>query len=219
MRGIMTAVAVLAAVALAPAAEAAEREVALELGSFGAPDEDFDLFSHGDALPTRGLRVGWPVHERVAVIAGWHHGARGLRVYPLGDEYDYEYDDDYSADNNAFVAAFYGDQFTLGAKADWALVRWLLPYATVQAVGYRGLVRLDDDLQHDDNPNQVQRSAFAPGAMATAGLDVRVPFGETFAAATYLELGYGYVLPLDFADLGEIDMRGFVLRWGVGARF
>jgi hypothetical protein len=191
------------------AALAADREISLELGTTGhAAEDNWFLFSGQDTLPGFGARLGWPVHERVAVIAGWQHGARGTTVSP-GDDGAGE-----------FAAAYYADAWSAGAKADWGICRWFRPYATVQAVGQRATVRLDDDTGEDDNPNQIQRSDFAVGGLAAGGLDFRVPFAQDrFAVASYLELGYQLLTPSDFDELGSLQNRGLAFRWGLGFRF
>ena len=212
--------AALALLALPTAAGAADHELSFELGTPASYDDNFQLFQDdGDFLGTRGLRLGVAVHERVAVIAGWHRGASGTRI-EYGETYyeDDEYEEYY--EQTGMVAALYADEFTLGAKADLPVAVWFRPFATLQGMGLRGLVRIDDDTSSDDNPNQIQRTAFAPGGMATGGLDFRVPFMDgKLAAATSFELGYAYAPPLDFDELGTLKMRGLVFRWGLGARF
>lgn len=199
----------LAALLAAPgAALAAQNEVSLELGSFASPDPDWELFSESGHLPTQGLRLGWALHDRIALVGGWHRGARGMT---LGDE---------AGSQSDFVAAFCAHTLGVGAKADWPLASWFAPYATAQATGLLGTVRLDDDPEDDDNLNQLSHTAFAPGAMATAGLEFRLPLREdALAAATSFELGYAWFAPLSYDALGSLAFRGLVLRWGLGARF
>jgi len=198
----------LLALLLPVAAHGADDEVSLELGSIGTPDADWALFSDTERLPTQGLRLGWAVHDRVALVAGWHRGAQGMTV---GGE---------TTGQSDFVATFGAHLFSLGAKADVALTPWFAPYATAQAIGLIGTVRLDDDPEDDENPNQIAESAFAPGAMGTAGVEFRIPFHDgAFAAATSLEMGYAWLAPLAYDTLGDLQFRGFAVRWGVGARF
>lgn len=150
------------------------------------------------------------MHERVAVVAGWQHGARGATVYPDAEE----------DSSGSFAAAYYADAWSAGAKADWGLCRWFRPYATLQAVGQRAMLRLDDDPNEDDNPNQLERAAFSMGGLAAGGLDFRVPFAQDrYAVASYLELGYQILSPSDFAELGSLKNRGLAFRWGMGFRF
>lgn len=200
----------LSALLLAPAsALAADREVSFEVGANGLTAEDnWFLFSEQDSLTTLGVRVGHPVMDRLAVIAGWHHGAHGTHVSLQG------------TDEAPLAAACYADAFTLGAKADWDVAAWFRPYAAVQAVGQRTLVRLDDDIEVDDNPNQIQRAAFSPGGVAVGGVDLRVPFAQgRMAVASHLELGYQLLTPADLDELGSLETRGLVFRWGLGMRF
>ena len=198
-----------AALLLLPAsALAADREVSFEVGANGLTAEDnWFLFSEQDSLTTLGVRLGYPVMDRLAVVAGWHHGAHGTHV-ALG------------TDEDSLAAAYYADSFSLGAKADWDVAAWFRPYATLQALGQRTLVRLDDDTGVDDNPNQIERAAFSPGAAALGGLDFRVPFAQgRMAVASYMELGYQLLTPAELDELGSLQTRGLVFRWGLGMRF
>ena len=200
--------ALLALLALPGAAFAADREVSLELGTLAAPDANWELFSETPRLPTQGVRIGWPVHDRVAIVAAWHRGARGTT---LGGE---------STGQSDFIAAFSAHSVALGAKADYPLAPWFAPFATAQAIGLVGTVRLDDDPDDDENLNQLSHTAFAPGALATAGIELRIPLADgDFAAATALDMGYAWLAPLSYDTLGDLAFHGFILRWGVGARF
>lgn len=206
-----------ALLALPTTALAADRELSFEVGTLGqAAEDNWYLFSESDMLPTVGLRVGYPVMDRLAVVAGWHHGASGTHVQ-LGDEaYYYE---EYEG-SSTLAAAYYADDFTLGVKADWDVATWFRPYATVAFASQLTRVRLDDDTSVDDNPNQIEKSAFSPGALGAAGLDFRVPFAQgRMAVASYLELGYQVLSPADMEELGTLQTRGMVFRWGVGMRF
>ena len=191
---------------------AADHEVSLEMGSLHANDTSWDMFSDTPSFNTYGLRVGYAFHDRIAAIAGYHHGANGMTVEAMDSGWE-------SGDPPTFASAFYGDEYSLGIKADLPLSINLRPFATVQALGVRGLIRLDDDAEHDDNLNQIQQGAFAPGGMATGGIDLRIPIAQAkYCVASSLEFGYGKVLDLDFGDLGKLPMGGFVFRWGVGVR-
>jgi len=200
--------ALLAALALPGTALGATREVRLELGSIAAPDPDWNLFSDADRLSTQGLGVGWTFHDHLALVAGWRRGAHGMTV---GGE---------STGQSDFTAAFAAHTLTFGAKADWELAPWFAPFASARAAGLLGRVRLDDDSEDDENLNQLSHTALAPGALATAGVEFRLPFHDAeLAATTSLEMGYAWFAPLHLDPLGDLAFRGFTLTWGVGARF
>ncbi len=194
--------------ALPGEAQAADHELSLELGTAANHQQNWYMFNaESQQLPTWGLRAGVAVHDRLAVIGGWHHGKKGMRMA--------------AGNGSVFASVFYGDSFTLGLKVDVPVAVWFRPYATAQGQGFRGMVRLDDDLYEDDNPNQIEQADFSFGGIGALGTDFRVPFKDgAWALASYLELGYGYAAPLDFGDLGELDgLHGVVFRWGVGVRF
>ncbi len=218
MKRFIHSIAACAALALPSAAIAADHEISLELGTIGhGPDDNWFLVNdYNDYLGVYGVRLGYAVHDRVAIIGGWHHGRSGARV-EMGDEGAY-YDEEGMYAN--LGVAYYADTFSLGAKADWPLAVWFHPYATVQALGIRSLVRLDDAPRDDDNLNQIQRSAFSPGGAAAGGLEFRVPMNHNeWALATHAELGYHIGTRASFDELGSLGNRGLVFRWGLGARF
>ena len=67
-------------------ASAATHEVSFELGSFGSNDDNFELFSDYESqVKSLGLRGGYAVTERLAVVASWHHDAVGGEVEDLLD--------------------------------------------------------------------------------------------------------------------------------------
>jgi len=223
MKHLIHSITALALLAIPTTAIAADHEISLELGTTGhGPDDNWFLFNDNrDDLSSYGVRLGFAVHDRVAVIGGYHHGANGTRIEMdgydgSGDEY---YDGGYS-EGPAMAAAYYNDTFALGAKADLPVATWFRPYATVQGLGILSKVRLDDDTSTDDNPNQLQYSAFSPGAAATAGLDFRIPIKQgAWALASYLELGYHIGTKANFDELGTLSNRGMIFRWGLGTRF
>ncbi len=218
MKRIIHSIAALAALALPSTALAADHEISLELGTTGhGPDDNWFLFDDdNDQLESYGLRLGFAVHERVSVIGGWHHGSSGTRV-ELGDE-GATYDEEGMYAN--LGVAYYADTFSLGAKADWGLTTWFHPYATLQALGIRSVVRVDDAPRDDENLNQLQRSAFSPGGAAAGGVEFRIPMNHNeWALATHAELGYHLATRAGFDELGSLGNRGLVFRWGLGARF
>jgi hypothetical protein len=211
-------------------------EVSLELGSFGAYDPNFDLFSESDAVGTYGARVGYGITKSLTILGSWHHGSDGVSVDYNGysDEEDSFEDDIY--DEELFRTAFISDQFMLGPKLAWRIRPWIAPYATLQGVGILGRARIDDDFDHDDNPNQIRYTGFAPGGYVAGGVDIKpLKIGKDgLRLATHLELGYGITSDMTFkqeggtdaelgsgavAEVGTVNFRGFTMRWGVGVRF
>jgi hypothetical protein len=223
MNRLIHSITALALLAIPSTAIAADHEISLELGTTGhAPDDNWFLFNdYSDTLSSYGVRAGYAVHPRVAIIGGWHHGAHGSRIEMDGYEGDNDeyYYDEYEG-GQAMAAAYYADTFSLGAKADLPIATWFRPYATLQGLGIMSKVRLDDDTTTDDNPNQLQRSAMSFGGAATGGLDFRVPFNQgAWALSSHVELGYHLGTAANFEELGSLSNRGLLFRWGLGARF
>lgn len=202
-------------------------ELSLELGTFGAPDPAWENLSDGDAVGSRGIRAGYGLTPSLTLIGSWHHSADGAEIEGPGSEEEYD---------TLFRTAFLSDQFAVGPKLQWRWKRWLVPYATVQGVGWLGRARIDDDFDDDANINQYQFTGFAPGAMVTAGLDlIPTRVGRRVRLASHLEAGYGVTSRMTLTqaggsdrantdgekavELGAVGFRGFALRWGVGVRF
>ena len=200
---------VLAALCAALPARAADHELSFEVGSLAARDPAWDTFSGTNAMVTLGLRGGYRVHDRVAVIASYHHTRTGSDLY--GD-----------ASGDLFSrAAFFGNEFSLGAKADLSVKDFMLPYVTLSGVLLYSDVRFDDDPDDNDNAGQVKETALAGGARGMGGLEFRIPRWNPpgITAGAYFELGYTYLSPLSFGDLGDMDLGGFTVRGGIGLRY
>lgn len=214
------------ALTLFSAAMAASNQVSLEAGWLGAPDPNWQTFSPGYSYGTGGVRVGLKVHERVTAVVGWQHGKTGMGLNFEGDT-DYVTDDEGYYDEydygsaSELGAAFSADQITLGAKADWDLLRWLNPYVVVSGVGMRGVVRFDEDPDDDDNIGQRAVAGMSGGVLATAGLDFPIHLGKEsrYAIVPSLEMGYGWIAPMRFEDVGRLQFHGFAGRAGVGLHF
>lgn len=204
--------------ALALPAAAATNELSFEVGWLGTRDPSYDLFADGRTLASVGLRGGYAVHPNVAIIAGWQHASTGATVEVPGVE-NYADDEEYYEYGTTFETALYTDQLSVGSKADVKVFKWLHPYVTAQIVGMRGLARLDDDNNDDENLTQVQRAGLTGGFLGAGGLDFLIKVRGTFAIAPYVELGYGWMAPMAFKDLGTLQFSGFAGRAGVGVRF
>jgi hypothetical protein len=200
--------------ALVTTALAASNEVDLEVGLLGSGDPTFDRVSEGDVLATYGLRVGVKLHQNVAAIAGWQHGQTGSQLSTYGDT-DYD-----GSGTTSLRAAYFGDVFTLGAKGDIRVNEWFYPYVTVQGALERGLVRVDDDASTDENIGQVKQAGVTGGFVAAVGAESPVALGDGgVAIAPYVEVGYGWLAPLQLGDMGSLKLGGVAARVGLGVRF
>lgn len=196
--------------AFAPAF-AASVEIDAEAGWVGSPDPALDVYSSSPLLGTAGLRVGFPVPktERLAIIAGWQRGRTGQSIYvesgPSGGE---------------LRSGLTTDQVTLGLKGDVRLASWLYPYATAQGDLAILTARFDDDPEEDDNPGQIKATGVTGGFALAAGVEFPIPLGQLgVSVAPYSEFGYTWLAPATLGDFGDLALRGFSGRVGVGLRF
>lgn len=208
--------ALLSAPASAGSPDGQDHELSLEVGSLGTPDRNWEYLSPTDGVGTLGIRGGYALSPAVTLVGSYH-----WRRYVT--DFEVESDDD----PQEFEAMFATNQVQAGAKVDVQVQHWLRPYGTLQVMGVGGRLRLDGDLEDDEKGTNYR--SFSPGAAAALGLDL-VPGSPRSPAhfATHLEMGYGYVLPLGFEDadagnqpisLGDLEIRGFYVRWGAGVHF
>lgn len=196
------------------AAEAAGNgsELTFQWGQLGAPDEHWGLFSDRDAVHSLGLRAGYGITPHLGVVASWQHSVDGGTVWAGG--YDYE------GDESSFNLALASNRFSLGPKARFEVFPWLVPYATVQGALLWGSVKLDDDLDDDENLNQIRESGLAPGALGALGLEfVFRRSDRAVRPALGFEAGYGWMAPLTLEPMGELEFHGFYGSGTLGLRF
>jgi hypothetical protein len=188
-------------------AMAADHEASFELGNLHNGDDAYNVFSERAGMPSVGGRVGLALTERLAARAGWHHVAQGADVF-IGEEEAH------------LASAFTAEEVTLGVRADVSLGDFLLPYVAIDGLALLAKARLDDDPSDENSPGQVQERAFAPGALAMGGLEVRIPKENApFTVAFQIEAGYALVGELDLGNLGTMKPGGFAIRSGLGLRF
>ena len=201
---------------LAFTAQAASNELSVELGWFSSSDPSFAYFNDGYTMPAFGLRGGIAVHPNITIIGGYRGGATGGSVTG-GDDDTYYGEESYGGSD--FNTGLWAHQASVGAKADFKLWKWLHPYAAVQGVGSLGMIRLDDQPGDDENLTQVERIGFTGGFNTALGLDFPIKIRDRWAIAPYLEMGYEWLAPMQFEELGSVQFSGFSGAMGVGVRF
>lgn len=185
----------------------AATELSLELGSTHAPDDGYALFSDKNAMGSWGARLGFGLGDRISLLVDWQHSGPGGEVTTSADAADFE-------------AALTVDQLAVGPRFGVRIQDVVMPYATVQAVGMRGRIRLDGDPDSADELDQWKDSALTGGGLAMGGAQVLLGDPEQAVRFSgHLEMGYGYALPLDYGDYGSISFHGFALRGGAGIVF
>ena len=185
----------------------AATELSLELGSTHAPDDGYALFSDKNVMGSWGVRLGFGLDDRISLLVDWQHSGQGGEVTTAADAADFE-------------AALTVDQLAVGPRFGVRIQDVVMPYATVQAVGMRGRVRLDGDPDSADELDQWKDSALTGGGLAMGGAQVLLGDPEQAVRFSgHLEMGYGYALPLDYGDYGSISFHGFALRGGAGIVF
>jgi hypothetical protein len=198
-----------------PRARVQRFEVDLELGGIHEGDVAYDLFSERDVLGDWGVRVGWRPASRLQVRAGWHLARHGADVSVSVPETDA----DFTSSSQDFRAAFVANEATLGLRADVSVQDLFFPYLAVDGMLFAAKVRLDDVLDDPENPSQFESFALTGGGLALAGFELRTPSQGPVSFGWHLEMGYGWLAPAVFPDVGTLQPRGYTVRSGGGVRF
>lgn len=206
----------LCAMLLSSLAVAQAAELSVERAALGAQDPAYDSIDDRDRLSGWGLRAGYPVVPGLSVIGSWSMQRRGAFNYaPSLSAEDGAY-----GDESSVQVALLGHTAGLGVKWNPIENPWFSPYVGAQGLLQVGTLKLDDDLSRDDNVNQVTARAFAPGFAVVGGADVGLGLeGLPVRPMGHVELGYGQLGALDYDDLGELRLRGLIVRAGVGVQF
>lgn len=218
---------------LSAAAEASERgkyshELSFTLGSQKIVDNAFEeLIADGDeAMRPIGFRAGYGLTKRLSIIGGYQTDLHGTELEIYAPE---------AEDRAVLTQQLRLHQAQIGVKAQQPIKAWIAPYATLQLSALRGVMRLDDDLNRDDNLNQLTSRGNALGGVGALGIDLRPLKAGPVRLGTHLEVGYGLHsrMVLEAGDdeaqvldaegerstQGELRARGLVVQWGVGLRF
>jgi hypothetical protein len=189
-------------------AEAGPREVSLERNQLSNRGVAWDVFADEDGLMTSGIGIAQDLDKNLSVVASYHFGQAGSENYIPEDPGSAE----------GFVAAFNAHQFTAGVRGDLGGTGFVQPFVSAKATALLGIVRLDDDLDSDENLTQTQAMAIAPGGVLAVGLSGLIPAGPGHVRLD-TELGYAHSLPMGIGELGSLQFSGFHMRWAAGLRF
>jgi hypothetical protein len=189
-------------------AEAGPREISLERNQLSNMGSSWNVFADEDGLMTSGIGIAQDLDKNLSVVASYHFGQAGSENYIPEDPGSAE----------GFVAAFNAHQFTAGVRGDLGGTGFVQPFVSAKATALLGIVRLDDDLDSDENLTQTQAMAIAPGGVLAVGLSGLIPAGPGHVRLD-TELGYAHSLPMGIGELGSLQFSGFHMRWAAGLRF
>ena len=210
-------------------------EVNLNTAIMGSSDIAFDKLSDRSAMPATGIDLGFRVTDQINLLVGLHTGTVGTTVYSnaghdrsvmMDDEHDYE--ESYYSSEEGFELASTVNQLQVGVRYRFDWTRRLKLTATGQAVFAHANLRMDEDTELEGSEVAVKYTAFAPGALATAGIEWSPVMVGTSRINIGMEAGYGHILSFDFQevdagdepiDVGGLSLNGRFLRWYVGTRF
>ncbi|HCH65124.1 MAG TPA: hypothetical protein DFR83_20135 [Deltaproteobacteria bacterium] len=221
-------IAAFSALSTAEASERGKNAVHLVYGSYASNDAAFEFYSPNPSIGAAGIRGERALRGPVSLVSTYTRRT-------VSSEY---YDDLILADQMpereeaALVAAFTGQQFTVGPKLQLDLGKSAFStYVVGQGLAFVGTSRLDDAPDEDDNLNQLKARSWAPGFIAAGGLEYSPRVGP-IQLSTFVELGYNWTAQMGFeddsvresgtnapADMGDLAFRGFYMQMGLGVRF
>jgi len=150
-----------------------------------------------------GVRMAYDLNAKSSAVLTWHHRrvVDSLELYD-GDELELRRG---------------SDQWDLGLRYD--LVRWwrLEPYVLGQGSLKWSRTRLDDNTL-DDEVIPVRASTLDYGGLAVGGLDV-VLVERAVGLRAGIEFGYGWMTPVEHAELGDVHDKGLLVRGGLRMAF
>lgn len=192
--------------ALAPAADAVELELAAELATVPTRDASLEAFDPSSLTPAAGLRLSLGLHERLDLTLAGHHSRYGAR---------WSFDDAPTA-----RAAYFGTDLALGVRGNLPVGDVFRFTGDAAATLLHGWARFDDDGSDRNSPVQISETGLAPGFRVGAGAEVHV---AEWALPTTLVLfagvGYDGSAPLRLGEVGDVHFRGLTGRAGLGLRF
>ena len=194
-------------------ANAGEREVVLNAGVLNTDDANWSMFGSGSVLPSFGARFAYPIMPHLKVVAGYEYAQNGSTISVYDDTGD-------DGTESEFKTGFFAHQGLVGAKAHWAVSKWVTVYGIAEGDFMLSTVRIDDDPDDDENAGQIERGGATGGVLAAAGLGITVPIRDGSTAWEFhAELGYGYLAPLEIEEVGQLEFSGLSFRAGTGLVF
>ena len=149
-----------------------------------------------------GLRLGVELNPHFTGVMTWHH-RRVVDALELPDD-------------SALQLRTGSDQWDLGVRVEPIRFWRIEPYVLAQGTLLWSRTRLDDDLDDDEVP--IKHSALDFGGLAVGGFDV-VLVDRMVGLKAGVEFGYGWITPIEQADLGDVHQKGFLARGGLRLTF
>jgi len=197
--------------AVASPAKAMDFAVSLESGLVGTNGDNWSMLG-GGGIDTLGLSGSIGIDDHIQAIAGFSIGGKGAKNYLT--------DPNVPGDAEGFVASLMVAQLNAGLRYDLLPESSWIPFASARGEVLLGNMRLDDDLQHKDNINQIEQSALSAGG--SLGLGVAWEGAVSRINSTFrveIEGGFGLATDLSLGELGNLGIGGGRMRGSVGVLF
>ena len=185
--------------------------LSLESGIVGTSGEAWSIVG-GSGIDTLGVGGALGLNDNLQVIASVNLGAKGAKNY-LSDS-------GAPGDTEGFVASLILAQINAGVRYDLLPESNWIPFAAARGEVLLGNMRIDDDLLHEDNMNQIEQSAMSAGG--SLGLGVAWQGNVSRINSTLrveLEGGFGVASALSLGEFGDLSVGGSRMRGSVGVLF
>lgn len=199
--------------------------LAFETGQLQYNDDDWSLVESWQTS-TVGLRFGYSLSQRLEIVSSYQFNEASRYV---GGYYE-DYYDGYYYDQEVLTMVT-ENQLTVGPRINFPVLKWMVPYATTQALFLANRLQMGDSLDSDNATTYFQDTAFGAGLIGALGIEFKTrPISGKFQPTMYFEGGSGISTNLDFSipdigvdgasmPIGDLSYGGGYFRFGIGSRF
>ena len=192
-------------------AEAMDIGLSLETGIIGTNGAAWSMVG-GPGIDTVGVGASFGLNDNLVGITSINLGMKGAKNYLT--------DPESPGDAEGFIANLVVAQLSAGVRYDLLPESQWIPFAAARGEMTLGSMRLDDDLQHEDNINQIEQSAMSAGGSLGIGVAWQGTVSRLNSTLRIeLEGGFGVASTLSLGDLGDLNVAGPRTRGSIGLLF
>ena len=191
--------------------EAMDIGLSLESGITGTSGDAWSIVG-GSGIDTLGVGASLGLNNNLLATGSINLGAKGAKNYLT--------DPNSPGHAEGFVASLMIAQINAGVRYDLLPESQWVPFAAARGEVLLGNLRVDDDLQHEDNMNQIEQSAISAGGSLGFGVAWEGSVDRIKSTLRVeLEGGFGIASDLSLGEFGNLGIGGGRMRGSVGVLF
>ena len=185
--------------------------LSLESGITGTSGDAWSIVG-GSGIDTLGVGASLGLNNNLLATGSINLGAKGAKNYLT--------DPNSPGHAEGFVASLMIAQINAGVRYDLLPESQWVPFAAARGEVLLGNLRVDDDLQHEDNMNQIEQSAISAGGSLGFGVAWEGSVDRIKSTLRVeLEGGFGIASDLSLGEFGNLGIGGGRMRGSVGVLF